>query len=1003
MIPSERSIAVWDVELAMLTCCVNVFWLSIALAAGISGAAEAPLRFEADVLPILESRCSECHGSDAAESGLIVTSRDKLLQGGDSGPALVRGQSERSLLFNKVFDGEMPPDDPLPEAEVDAIRRWIDEGALVDGETVANGEHSADPYLESEVLVKIFFTHCISCHGKSRQEAGLDLRTRDSMIRGGKSGTALVPGDPEASLVYRRLVADEMPPKVSVLGDDNYVRRVGPDELALLSKWIGGGAPASPPSPGDDAHVRASAREHWSFRPPQRFDVPRVAHADQVRNPIDAFVLSKLESRGLELSAEASKVELVRRAFFDLLGLPPTPDEVSEFLRDSRPDAYDRLIDRLLESPRYGERWAQHWLDGAGYSDSHGKIDRDQFRPYIWRYRDYVIRALNADKPYDQFLCEQIAGDELVAEAGDAMPPKAQVDALVATGFLLTASDATDEAAFNFIPNRMGVVAEQLDILSTSVMAVTMECARCHTHKFDPITQRDYYRWSAIFQAALDPYDWRIVSQTLYPKRIPLDRSHQRYIYHSADIEPIEIRRVNQPLRARLQLLESQIANQAEQTREKLQRSSTVASPLQDPAGATVATSSGSGVGAAADANPRPEPVAALVANFADLSLEELAERDADFKKNLEASRAEITRVRAELIEPLAIHGLQDLGGEPTPVFQLRRGEPQSPGLRVAPGVPSAFEEFIEPYRPVAIAGAKTSGYRLGFARWLVQPQHPLTARVIVNRIWQHHFGVALAPTPANFGAKGLRPTHPELLDWLATELTRERWSLKSIHRLIMTSSVYRQTSRGDDQRQAIDPDNILYSRFFLQRLDAEALRDAMLLASGQLDVTPFGPPDGVSRSPIGEVLSSQPAGPQRRSIYLAKMRLKPLTFLEQFDGAEMTPNCLERSKSTVPTQAFALLNSEFTDQCAAALASLSLSDAGPASEMRLTRIYLRLFGRQPTSAELTSSLDAIQQVRAAWVEELQRHPEDARDPEVLAWQSFCRIAFNSPEFLYVD
>jgi len=961
--------------------------------------AEPLVRFEIDVAPILQNRCGECHGEESPESGLTTTSRDKLLLGGDAGPAIVPGLARDSLLFQKISEGEMPPDDPLSSDQIATIGRWIDQGALVEGESAKDAQHATNPFLESEVLVKVFLTHCTSCHGKSRQEAGLDLRTRDSMIRGGKSGPALVPGDPQASLLFQRLLADEMPPKVSALGDDNYVRRVGPDELALLEKWIGAGAPASPEESTQAGESTAAADEHWAFVCPQPIVPPQVRRSEQVRQPIDAFILSKLEAKDLDISVEATSSELIRRAYFDLTGLPPTPDEIATFLRDSRPDAYERLIDRLLESPRYGERWAQYWLDGAGYADSHGKIDRDQFRPYMWRYRDFVIRSLNADKPYDRFLTEQIAGDELAAEAGDAMPPKDRIEALIATGFLLTASDATDEAAFNFVPNRMGVVAEQLDIVSTSVMGLTMECARCHSHKFDPITQRDYYRWSAIFQAALDPYDWRIVSQTLYPRRLPLDRAYQRYIYEVDDVEPIELLRYNQPLRDRLARVDAQVAAQAQQARERIRQGDSQRSPLPADSEVAVANVAGSGGEPTREAGSQPtQPPAAV-----DLAPEALAERDAEFKQQLEAARAEMAGVRAQLVEPMAIQGVRDLGGAPTPVFQLRRGEPQSPGLRVSAGVPPAFERSIAPYQPAAISGADTSGYRLGFARWLVQPQHPLTARVIVNRLWQHHFGVGLTPTPANLGRKGLPPTHPELLDWLATHLVRERWSLKSIHRLIMTSSVYRQTSRADDQRRAIDPDNALYSRFPFRRLDAEALRDAMLLASGQLDLTPFGPPDGVSRTPAGEVLPSQPAGPQRRSIYLAKMRLKPLTFLEQFDGAEMTPNCLERTRSTVPTQAFELLNSAFTDQCATALADFSRREAGADSQLRLMRIYLRLFGREPTAAETTSSLTALQELRDGWSDELRRRPDDRRDPDVLAWQSFCRVAFNSPEFLYVD
>lgn len=980
------------------TCCANSF--SVAGAADV-GAGE-PIRFESGIRPILDQRCSECHSAAVAESGLIVSTRDRLLQGGDAGPALVRGSADVSLLYKKIAAGEMPPDDPLSPEEISRIRAWIDGGALVEGESASSAAlPTTDPFLESELLVKVFFAHCISCHGKWKQEGGLDLRTRQAMLKGGKSGPALVPGDPEGSLVYRRLLADEMPPKMSVLGDDNYVRRVSPDAIQLLKKWISAGAPSASQRPIDADPATGSMPGSWAFRPLRRVEPPRVKQAAQVRTPIDAFILAKLNEVGLELAPDASELTLLRRAYYDLLGLPPSPDEVVSYADDARPDKYERLIDRLLASPRYGERWGQYWLDGAGYADSHGKIDRDQFRPYMWRYRDYVIRSFNADKPYDQFICEQLAGDELVAEAGDAMPIDKQVESLIATGFMLTAADATDEAAFNFVPNRMGVVAEQLEIISTSIMATTLECARCHNHKFDPITQRDYYRVSAIFRSALDPYDWRLVSQTLYPRRLPLDRFYQRYVYHPGDVEPPELARVNQPLRDKIVALEHRLEARATELRAKLVSTTSIGDS------ATVATaendrpSLGSLDGSSGVAS---KTLSSASSTSAMITIDQLAERDPDFKKERDAVRGELAAIRGQLIEPGVIHGVRDMGGEPTPVFQLRRGEAESPAYQVTPGVPLSLEKSTEPFAPAAFwAAANTSGNRLGFARWLTQSGHPLTSRVIVNRLWQHHFGEGLVATPGNFGNKGLPPTHPELLDWMATELVEQRWSLKAMHRLIMTSAVYRQSSAFDDRRLALDPDNARYSRFPLRRLDGEALRDAMLAASGRLDLTPFGPPDGVVRTPLGEVVPAQSNGSQRRSLYLAKLRLRPLTLLEQFDGAEMVPNCLRRTSSTVPTQALELQNGEFARECAVALAERVATEAGQSDEAQMRQIFLLAFGRCPTDEEQQSSRAAIQQLQAAWTRELAANTDRNQDPKQLAWQSFCTVVLNSPEFVYID
>lgn len=967
-------------------------------------ASDAPVWFETEIRSLLARRCGECHSTKVAESGLVVTTRDGLLHGGDSGPAVVRGSAEQSLLYQKIAAREMPPDKPLAPDEALRIRQWIDGGALTEGETADTFSTSAvdatNPFLESEVLVKVFFTHCISCHGKWKQEAGLDLRSRQSMLKGGKSGPDVVPGNPEASLVYRRLVADEMPPKVSVLGDDNYVRRVSPDGIDLLRKWILAGAPAAADPSSDVGQGQGSIGGSWAFQPPHRPEPPRVERAAQERTPIDAFVLSKLEAIGLGLSPEAPELTLLRRAYYDLLGLPPSVDEITAYRGDTRPDKYERLIDRLLESPRYGERWAQFWLDGAGYADSHGKIDRDQFRPYLWRYRDYVIRSFNADKPYDQFLCEQLAGDELVVEAGSEMPVERQIESLTATGFLLTAADATDEAAFNFVPNRMGVLAEQIEILTSSLMATTFECARCHNHKFDPISQRDYYRLSAIFQAALDPYDWRLVSQTLYPRRIPLDKFYQRYIYQPGDSEPSELARVNGPLRDQVATLERRLESRADELRAKLPATATSGRP-----GTTLAGSSTAGAAVqsspneqAADAAPARQPEAAMP------SLEQLAASDANFKKELDAIRGEIASLRSQLVEPGVIQGVRDMGGAPTPVFQLRRGDPESPGYQVSPGVPRALEQSTEPFSPAAI-GAKetTSGNRLGFARWLTQPGHPLTARVIVNRLWQQHFGDGLVSTPGNFGNKGLPPTHPELLDWLATELVEQRWSLKAIHRLIMTSAVYRQTSFIEERRRTLDPNNALLSRYPLRRLDGETLRDGMLAVSGRLDLTPFGPADGVVRTPLGEVVPGKATGTQRRSIYLAKMRLRPLTLIEQFDGAEMVPNCLRRTSSTVPTQALELQNSAFTRECAAALAQRVRIEAGDSPEQRLQHVYLVAYGRRPNDEELRMLMAAINKLQTSWSADAKNQAAPLRDPDQAAWEAICGVVLNSPEFIYVD
>jgi mono/diheme cytochrome c family protein len=941
-------------RLLLVRSCVALF---AAMAAGAASCNEP------EVLPLLTSRCAECHGSELSENGLQVTSWKHLVTGGDSGPALSPGSASESLLFKRIAAGEMPPEHPLEAGEVEAVRAWID--SLPRSLSPAS-DATAERVSVPAVMTRVFFTHCISCHGKHKQEAGLDLRTPESIRRGGKSGPAVVPRDPDGSLIIRRLIADEMPPKKNVLGDDNYVRRVAPDEIDLVRRWIAAGAPDEKATGDVNDEAPPARSDFWSFQPVKR---PAVATVKQQRNvvtPIDSFIVAQLEPRGLSLSPPAEKLELLRRACFDLTGLPPTPAEVNEYLADNRPDAYERLIDRFLASPHYGERWAQHWLDGAGYSDSHGKIDRDQFRAYLWRYRDYVIRAFNADKPYDRFLTEQIAGDELVA-TGELASDAEQIEALIATGFLLTAADATDEAAFNTIAQRMGVVADQIDIFTSSVMGLTLECARCHNHKFDPITQQDYYRFSAIFQSAMDPYDWRIASQMYYPRRIPLDRCYQRYIYYPADKESPELARWNNRFKPRIEELGAKLAALLKERQEAAR--------------------------AAGDAES------------AKLDADQWAAKDPKFKERLEKLRSQLNSTKQQLIEPGVIDGLTDVGGEPTPVYQLRRGELNSPGERVAPGVPSTFDGLVAPYTITKpSADSQSSGNRLALARWLTDKNHPLTARVIVNRVWQHHFGQGLVATPGNFGAKGARPSHPELLDWLASELVDNGWSLKKLHKLIMTSAVYRQTSRVSGESTS-DSDNVLLSHFPMQRLDGESIRDAILAVSGQLDLTPYGPPEEVERTPEGEVVDPG-AGSRRRSIYLRRMRLKPLTVIEQFDGPDMVPNCLGRTQSNVPTQALELYNSDFVRSAATAFAKELLKEKVP-GEPAVREVYIRAFGRPPNPGELQQALSGLGDLRDAWGKEAAietaANNERKANLDKLALATFCHAVLNSPEFIYVD
>ena len=516
--------------------CISLLAACLAVAPGAIPAAadsESPAGFETRILPILQAKCLACHGPQNQEKELDLGSRQSLLRGGASGPSVVPGSAERSLLFQKVETGEMPlGQDPLSPGELDSIRRWIDQGALADGQDPAafQARHDLKPAVTNhDVLAPILHVRCLICHGRRKQEAGLDLRTRASILKGGKSGPAMVPGKPQESLLLQRIQAEEMPPPKSF--SQYCVRPVTSGELEKLRRWIADGAPEAPRKAASRAAEGSTDREKatalWSLQPPRSPAVPRVAQSALVRTPIDAFLLEKLEARGLTFAPPADRLTLIRRAYLDLVGLPPTPAEVRAYHQDPDPQAYERLVDRLLDSVHYGERWGRYWLDAAGYADSEGKVHADNLRPHAYRYRDYVIRSFNNDKPYDRFLLEQIAGDELVDHRTIQSLTPDQVEPLIATGFLRMAPDGTWSGAQNFVPERLDVVADQVEVLSSTVMGLTLACARCHDHKYDPLPQRDFYRFSAILRSAYDPYDWLIPQEPLlaaaggpFPKRL---------------------------------------------------------------------------------------------------------------------------------------------------------------------------------------------------------------------------------------------------------------------------------------------------------------------------------------------------------------------------------------------------------------------------------------------------------------------------------------------------
>lgn len=964
--------------------------LSIACGSLAAQGPSAPL-FETEIAPILQERCVACHGENSPQAGLDVRSKQSLLAGGVSGPALVPSAPLESLVLQKTASGAMPMGgEKLAPGEIDLIRHWIESGAPSRGDAEVSADAGQAGHVSPrEILVTTIYVKCLLCHGRRRQEGGLDLRTRETALKGGVSGPAIVPGSPDQSLLIRRIVAEEMPPEEHQARLS--YRPVTSDELDSMRRWISQGAHWDDETPvavdpATDPKVSDTDREFWAFQSPTRPAVPSVHDRSRVRQPIDRFLLAKLEQNDLAFAPDAERLALMRRAYFDVTGLPPSPEEVEAYLADSRPDAYERLVDQLLESDRYGEHWGRRWLDAAGYADSEGQVDFDAVRPHAWRYRDWVIQALNADKPYDEFLMEQIAGDELSNYRAKPRPLDAEdSDRLVATGFLRMGPDGTYSVSQGFVAERMTVVADQLQILTSTVMGLTVACARCHDHKYDPIPTRDYYRMSAILRSSYDPYDWLSPNEADIGPDADWNESNSRLLAGAPKPDVDEASRYNAPIEEEAAGIAAELAALSAPLRRMLLDEKVPGLPNEVlvPAGRVLT-------------DEAVERLADSPADASELDPAAVSKANALLDSYVKAKQ----RLRAN---PL-VRALFDMGGEPTPVHILYRGEHRSPGPPVAPGVPSVLSAGLEPYELEPLPWS--SGRRLALAKWLVQPNHPLTARVMVNRVWQHYFGRGIVPTAGNFGRTGSPPSHPELLDWLAVEFVERGWSLKSLHRLILTSTAYRQSSRSDEARQQRDLDNVLLSRFPMRRLDADAIRDSVLKVSQRLDLKPFGPADEIEVMDDGEVVVKDTQPGQRRSIFVQQRRSKPVTILESFDAPQLKPNCLQRTKSTVASQALQMMNSEMLRANSRYLAGRVIDEVGDDPAAQIERVYLAALSRPPSVDEQAGGTSTLAKMRDAWRRELdERTPMEPKRMKAdwLALATFSHTVLNSAEFLYID
>jgi hypothetical protein len=881
-------------------------------------------------------------------------------------------------------------------------------GAVAQADETLSFERHARP---------IFKEYCFDCHGGGEKvEGNLDLRLRRFVVRGGDSGPAIMPGNAAASLLLARAKAGEMPPTQ---------KKVPPEKLAALERWIDAGAPTvrdEPESLPPGIDISPEERAFWAFQPIHRTDPPQLPdvvnneamlaeqpQADIVRTPIDTFVLAKLREKGLRFASDADRLTFVRRASFDLIGLPPTPQEIADFLTDTSELAYERLLDRLLSSPRYGERWGRHWLDVAGYADSEGNGGDDTPRPYAYKYRDYVIRSINEDKPFDQFVIEQLAGDELVPQPWRNLSPE-RIETLAATGFLLTAADPTAGGG-DVAEGANQMLADTLKIVGSSLLGLTVGCAQCHDHRYDPIPQTDYYRLRAVFEPALDPAHWRRPSQRL----LSLYTDEERTKAAAVEAEAKTLQEAYNAKQAKFvgEALEKELETFPEEVRGKLRDAyTTPADKRSDEQKQLLA------------ANPKVNISPGVLYQYNQAAADEL-----------KADQAKIAAKRAEKPVEDFVSMISEQAGTLPATHVFYRGDYRQPKQEVSPGdltIAAAGGERLE------IAGddpqVPTSGRRLALARHLMNGKHPLTSRVLVNRIWLNHFGRGLVETAGDFGMLGTRPTHPELLDWLADEFARQGWSIKRMHKLIMLSTVFRQSSVCDadvspaaacgagvspEEEQAgrlhhnvdpraVDGDNAYYWHYPVRRLEAEILRDRILTASGQLNRAPFGPAVPVVDDFVGQVVVKDEL--PRRSVYLEVRRSKPVSFLSTFDAPVMTLNCERRVPSTGAPQSLMLMNSEFVLKQARLFAERVRSEtpadlALPAEGSPATKYPQQIAYAWQIAYQREATLEEFNSACRFVVEQLEilRASDNKSDHELTALTSLCQQLLSSNEFLYVD
>ena len=781
-------------------------------------------------------------------------------------------------------------------------------------------EPAADQIRHFETSVRpLLVEHCFKCHSATKQWGSLRLDSRDALLKGGDTGAAIVPGQPEKSLLVKaiRHVDNElkMPPAPKEKLTDR--------QIANIVLWIKQGAvfPEAKPSV-----ARNRDPGHWAFQPPKPASAPDVQNAVWPQSELDRFILARLEQAQLVPAGQADKRTLLRRITFDLIGLPPTADEIVDFLADDSPDAVARLVDRLLASPAYGERWGRHWLDVARYADSNG-LDENVAHGNAWRYRDYVVESLNRDTPFDQFVVEQLAGDLLTSSDANERNKH-----LIATGFLSIGPKVLAEV--DELKMQMDIVDEQIDTVGRAILGLTLGCARCHDHKFDPIDASDYYGLAGIFKSTKTMEHFKKVAKWY---ENPLNTAESSVIKKSFE--------------------------------EQLAKKKAAVQSFVEKADANVKASLPEGT-------PPPLKPESLYPEETKAELKKLRDDLAQFEKTAPELPTAMGVSEDKVID-VAIH---------------IRGNP----LKLGEIVPRRIPRVLQAAAPAQF-DAMHSG-RMELARSLVTPQHPLTGRVLVNRVWRWHFGHGLVRTPDNFGLLGEAPTHPELLDWLARRFTEQGWSLKKLHRTIVLSSAFQLDSRVPPNIVEKDPENRLFGRANIRRLEAEEVRDSLIAVSGRLDQTIGGSLLTVkNRAYFFDHTSKDLTdyNSPRRSIYLPVVRNNIYDLFQLLDYPDAAIPTGDRTTTTIAPQALMMLNSEFVTRTSADLAQRLLSTTST-DETRIRQMYIAAFGREATAADVKDSqefLDAVEQGTTAVAADKRRQR---------AWECLCQVVLASNEFIYL-